>query len=206
MFPASTSVKRVLLAEVSKHHHEHRITLYIDLTTFYETISHDKLVHSALSLGFPPQLLRLALGAYTGGRLLISGGVVAPPVYAQRGVLAGCSLAPALSKAALFPVCDRLTQEVQITDMDIYIDDISVDVQSESHTSVAVRAIKALRSLRQHLGDEGLVLSSTKSCFVCSSPESEKALRARLTEADPPRSLRIWGWTARRRAGAGCLP
>ena len=124
--------------------------------------------------------------------MLISEGVVAPPVYAQRGVLAGCPLAPALSKAALFPVCDRLTQEVQVTDMDIWIDDISVDLQNENHVSVAVRAVKALRSLRQHLGDEGLVLSATKSCFVCSS---RKRCAPDLKSPTHPsfRSLRMWG-------------
>ena len=31
-----------------------------------------------------------------------------PPAYAQKGILAGCPVAPALSKVALFPVCKRV--------------------------------------------------------------------------------------------------
>ena len=64
------------------------ISIFIDLSTFYEGINRDRLEEVAYDLHFPPLILHLAMAAYRGARVLISQGEVAPPLYATQGILA----------------------------------------------------------------------------------------------------------------------
>ena len=66
----SVSVHRVFQAEVARANSQCRVTLFLDLTTFYETISHQRLVQSALELEYPATLLNIALQIYRGARVL----------------------------------------------------------------------------------------------------------------------------------------
>ena len=106
---------------------EHRITLYLDLSCFYETIIHARLAAHAQEVGFPPLLLWGALCAYRGPRLLSADGLVGPPAYASRGVLAGCPIAVALSKVALWPACNAVLNQPAVATADTWVDDLSVD-------------------------------------------------------------------------------
>ena len=51
------AVRRLIQYECSQSVTEHRITLYLDLSCFYETISHDRLTAHADEVSFPPLLL-----------------------------------------------------------------------------------------------------------------------------------------------------
>ena len=79
------AVRRLIQYEASHTVQEHRITLYLDLSCFYETITHSRLVTHAQGVDFPPLLLWGAICAYRGPRLLTADGLVAPPAYASRG-------------------------------------------------------------------------------------------------------------------------
>ena len=76
---------------------------------------------------FPPLLLWGAICAYRGPRLLTADGLVAPPAYASRGVLAGCPIAVALSKVALWPACQAMLNQPAVNTADTWVDDLSVD-------------------------------------------------------------------------------
>ena len=78
------AVRRLIQYEASHVVQEHRITLYLDLSCFYETIIHSRLVTHAQGVDFPPLLLWGAICAYRGTRLLTADGLVAPPAYASR--------------------------------------------------------------------------------------------------------------------------
>ena len=66
---------------------------------------------------------------FTGARVLQGDSQSSPPAYAQKGILAGCPVAPALSKVALFPVCKQVHQAGIAAVLDVWIDDISADVE-----------------------------------------------------------------------------
>ena len=49
----SVSIHRLFQAELAKVNHQCRVTLFLDLSTFYETISHQRLEQTAYELEYP---------------------------------------------------------------------------------------------------------------------------------------------------------
>ena len=47
------SLKRMMQFERARYQDRHRITIFLDLTTFYESIEHEQLISEAKRLGFP---------------------------------------------------------------------------------------------------------------------------------------------------------
>ena len=62
----------------------HQISVFLGLSTFYETVPHSKLIESSVELGFPQSLLLLALTAFIGPRILVADGLVSPSVSASE--------------------------------------------------------------------------------------------------------------------------
>ena len=83
-------VKRVLLAEIARARQKTRISLFLDLSTFYEIVSHSQLHENAIQVGFPFVVLNGAIQVYRGARILQGDSQASPPAYSQRGILAGC--------------------------------------------------------------------------------------------------------------------
>ena len=171
------AVRRLIQYEASHTVQEHRITLYLDLSCFYETIIHSRLVEHAQGVDFPPLLLWGAIGAYRGPRLLTADGLVAPPAYASRGVLAGCPIAVALSKVALWPACHAVLNQPAVSTADTWVDDLSVDFCGPNPQQVAAKGLRVARSLFGALAEEGLEVSLKKTTWIASSPAVEAALK-----------------------------
>ena len=163
--------------EFSHSQQEHRITLFLDLSCFYETIAHDRLIQHARSVSFPPLLLWGAMGAYRGPRLLSADGLIGPPAYASRGVLAGCPIAVALSKVALWPACSQVLNQTAVDTADTWVDDLSVDFCGRCPHRVAAKGLRVARSLLQALENEGLEVSLKKTTWIASSSAVEAALK-----------------------------
>ena len=60
----SVSIHRLFQAELAKVNHQCRVTLFLDLSTFYETISHQRLEQTAYELEYPATLLNIAVQIY----------------------------------------------------------------------------------------------------------------------------------------------
>ena len=93
----SVSIHRLFQAELAKVNHQCRVTLFLDLSTFYETISHQRLEQTAYELEYPATLLNI--GARVLSHLLLArcGGRVP---HSAQPVQAG----PALSVCGSFQV------------------------------------------------------------------------------------------------------
>ena len=178
-------VKRVLMAEIAKARQKSRISLFLDLSTFYETVSHSLLHSNAIEVGFPLVVLNGAVQIYRGARILQGDSQSSPPAYAQKGILAGCPVAPALSKVALFPVCDAVHQNGLATVLDVWIDDISADVEHFDPQIAARRAYKLYSLFKELLPTSELLLNFKKSAFTCSDPKAAAALKKLLEDGDP---------------------
>ncbi len=74
-----------------------------DLASFYEGLDRGRLVAEAVAVGFPIQLVRAALGAYSMAHMVTLQGRFAQELYPTRGIIAGCSLATTLVKVLLPP-------------------------------------------------------------------------------------------------------
>ena len=180
------SLRRLMSYEAGRCKGDHFVTIFIDLTTFYESVSIEELKKSAKALAFPALLLHNALRSYQGARIILSEQTISPPLFARRGLLAGCPLAPMLSKLALFGPCSQaLEGNVMVDNADIWIDDISIDTKSAIPHRVANQAKAIYRRLAAALGAGGHSISVKKTYFLASSKEAEKALKAILAEGEP---------------------
>ena len=153
------SIGRALQFEIAKARGKKRAALFVDLSTFYETISHQKLEESALRLGFPMVLLNVAFQVYRGCRLLSAENRISPGAFAGQGILAGCPIAPALSKLALFECCQRAHSSKFADSISVWLDDISGDVECKHPKETARRIYKFYLLLKEELGSAELLMS-----------------------------------------------
>ena len=178
------AVRRLIEYECTHSVSEHRITLFLDLSCFYETIGHSRLVEHADTVSFPPLLLWGALCAYRGPRLLTADGLIGPPAFASKGILAGCPLAVALSKVALWPACSKVLNQKAVATADTWVDDLSVDFCGPNPQQVAAKGLRVAKALFGALAEEGLEVSFRKTTWIASSPAVEAALKQQ-SRGDP---------------------
>ena len=200
----SVAVHRVFQSELARATGQSRITCFLDLTTFFETISHQRLARSAIELEYPATLLNIAIQVYKGARVITADSCQSPATYSPKGVVAGCPVAPSLSKLAIHDSCAKLSASGLVTNLDTWLDDISLDIAATDADQAASRSVRAYKLMAECLGSEALVLSKAKSAFVCSDKDAEKRLRAMLRPGDPPilslvRDLGVDSAAARRR-------
>ncbi len=112
-------------------------TISEDLQSFFETLDRQRLVDEARALGFPMPILRAALAAYSAPRMVSMGGRIAREVFPTAGVVAGCSLAMALTKVYCLRAFDDFTARAPAgTRLGTFVDDLTL---SAIGTPVAVR-------------------------------------------------------------------
>ena len=168
---------RLLRTEIHAAHDLHGVTLFIDLSTFFESVDHTRLIQVAGEVGFPPLLLELSLRLYRGARVIQAEGTATPPQYATRGIIAGCPMAPSLSKVALFKACQQVWGLPHAQAVDAWLDDVSIDLVHENAGAAAQAAVHAFRTFKQAATAEGLTLSEDKTCFVCTTAAAHKPLK-----------------------------
>ncbi len=148
-----------------------------DLDKFYEHIEHDELLERAARLGFPEPLARLALAAYGGPRMIRLKDFVAEEVYADRGVVAGCSLATTLTKVYTLEAYDHLVEQCPEAQFDNYIDDnvISAEGGKDRVVEVLTRATNLLNDLVT--GDLHCKISRRKTRIIAAHNDVGARLR-----------------------------
>jgi hypothetical protein len=179
------ALRRLLSAEQAKGNGKCLETLFVDLRQFYERVDHGAMIRAGQEMHFPDLLLCLATQLYRGSRYIDGEGSLSPPVRAERGLMAGCPLAPILAKLAIHKPMALVTSETCVSNSDTWIDDISLDVFHVSPAQAAAGALKAYRVLKKSLAAEGLEISETKTSFVCSDSRTATFLKGMLAEGEP---------------------
>ncbi|CAE7770113.1 unnamed protein product [Symbiodinium sp. CCMP2592] len=179
------ALARLMLGESVRRSKSHLITLFLDMETFYDRCVFDDVIRSGLSLAYPPLVLHQALLTYMGPRFVQSEGALCPPIWPGRGVLAGCPAAPSVSKFVIHPVAEKLASKKSACNLDIWIDDLSLDSVNKSPLQVASDSLFLFRALRRDLEARGAQISISKTCFVASSTEAAKAMSKILDANDP---------------------
>ena len=199
------AVTRVLKGEVHRQNQKSGITLLLDLKGFYENVSHKDLILGAFKHRYPALLLHGAMQLYRGKRHLCAENMVSAPLVATQGILAGCPLAPGLSKLVMHDIVEPIWQGPPQCHVDLYIDDTGFDVVHSDPKQCANMAYHVWKEARKRFQDAKLPLSIGKTAWICSNKKVEKALAKLLQAGDPAfrdihRDLGIdSGWGKRRR-------
>ena len=199
------AVTRVLKGELHRQSGKTGITLLLDLKGFYENVSHTALVEAAFKHQYPPLLLHGAMQVYRGKRHVCAENMISAPIVATKGIVAGCPLAPGLSKLIMHDVVAPIWHGSPKCHVDLYIDDTGFDIVNQDAKACARKAYLVWTRIKQQLDRAKLPLSAGKSAWVCSNPRAEKELNKLLREEDPQikspaKDLGIdSGWGRRRR-------
>ena len=110
---------------------------------------------------------------------------MAPAIQPSQGVLAGCPAAPSIAKLIIHPVAASITSKTATTNLDVWVDDLSLDAVAKNAEEVARASLKLFRSLRTALVDRGASVSMDKTCFVATSASAAKALNTLRCPTDP---------------------
>ena len=199
------AVTRVIKGELHRHSGKTGITLLLDLKGFFENVSHTSLVGAAFRHNYPPLLLHGAMQIYRGKRHLCAEGMLSAPVVATQGIVAGCPLAPGLSKLIMHEVVAPIWHGSPSCHVDLYIDDTGFDIVNQDPKVCAQKAYLVWQRVKRQLEQAKLPLSAGKSAWICSNPKAEKALN-KLLRADDPQVKSLAkdlgvdsGWGRRRR-------
>ena len=127
------------------------------------------------------------------------------PIHPSRGLLQRSTLA----KLALEEPLQQVVRAQGVTNVDVWLDDVSIDTVHNSAAIGAGAALQTYRELYGHLQAEGLVISQKKTHFVDSSAKVVAELNKARAEADPEtrslaRDLGIDSAGARRRRLLTC--
>eukprot|EP00439_Symbiodinium_sp_Y106_P074941 s2732_g14.t1 len=185
----TVSISRIFKSEIAVATGRHRATVYLDLTTFYETLAHSRLIASAQELGFPATLLNIAIQIYRGARIIDAEGSMSPVTFTSCGVIAGC---PAVADTGLS------------AGLDTWIDDVSIDAEDSDAQRAAQKIVVLYRTIREELGSAELLISTSKSAFVCTDKHTQHRLKQLLLPGEPPvlhlvKDLGVHSARARRR-------
>ena len=92
-------------------------------------------------------------------------------------MLAGCPIAVALSKVALWPACRSALNQPAVDTADTWVDDLSVDFCGRNPQQVAAKGLRVASTLFEALTAEGLEVSLKKTTWIASSSAVEAALK-----------------------------
>ncbi len=183
--PHSSVWRQACHAEAAVDKGFHSATLLWDLMSFFEAVRRVPLWHRAKRLGFPLPLLKVALGAYSSARVLSLGGLLSAPIPAADGVLAGCGLAMALTRAYVLGPMDAVMANLGPSSplparVDMYVDDLAVAAEGTMGQVVA-RLANAAELLQEAVeGPLHCQIELGKAAVVSSSKALTDILRNRF--------------------------
>ncbi|CAE7387584.1 unnamed protein product [Symbiodinium sp. CCMP2592] len=181
-----TALARLVRSEHSKLEKTHIVSLFfVDLRGFFDSVSDERLLLQGLAHRFPPLHLWFALQVYQGPRCLVADSIAATPLFPGRGVPQGCPLAPSLSKLTMSEPLKKVSALPSVTNTDLWLDDVSLDVVGPDPVEVASAALQAYRVLHASLGLEGLEVETTKTKFVAGTVRARAALQQLRRPGEP---------------------
>ena len=170
----------MLRAEARQLNGANFASIFIDISGFCDNAQWPDLIQDGLALEYPPVLLELCLQVYAG-----------PPVTrgtsSEPGPLSGLWIAsrmPAgpqhLQNSVAFS-----THRPLASNLDLWLDDISIDIQGQSPAQVAAKPLQAFRTLRDDLQLRSLPVNTVKTKIVASDGLTADQLRRQAQTGDP---------------------
>ena len=97
-----------------------------DLEKCYELVPFKAIMEEAEATGFPPVLVKLAIGMYAGRRRIVKDKAYSRKVETLKGIIAECSIATTLIKVCLYRIMLKIAAMYPTITRRIYLDDISL--------------------------------------------------------------------------------
>ena len=176
--PVSPVWRAAVLAEAGAKEGCTAASVLADIGTFFDRMPHKELRKAAREWGFPIPLLECALSLYKGARYVEWGAATADPVYARRGVVAGCSLCTTLAKLILIGPLSGVTERHPRITLDVFVDDLHMGAVGDQD-GVVRRLREVFEDVDQVLSAAGVPLAAAKTAVTASS----KAVAARIRVA-----------------------
>ncbi len=183
--PQTAVWRQACHAEAAVGEGYHSATLLWDLSSFFEAVRREPLWHRARKLGFPLPLLKVALGVYGSVRVLSLGGMLSAPIPSNNGVLAGCGLAMALTRAYVIGPLDAVVANFGPSSplparLDIYVDDLAIAAEGKMH-QVILRLTNAAELVQEVIeGPLHCSIEVGKAAVVTSSKPLTDILKNRF--------------------------
>ena len=128
--------RQALAAEQAVHSKNACGAVLVDLSAFFEHLDHEVLWDRALDANFPEPITRLAVASYRAPRHITQDGRIAPPLAADRGVIAGCGLATTWVKVYCWKPLKQFTARHPQVTLDAYIDDFTLSAKGADEKEV----------------------------------------------------------------------
>ena len=97
----------------------------------------------------------------------------------------GCPIAPVLAKLVMAPIIEAFVKEIKPYVVDVWIDDISIDLVCDSPEKLAHATIQAFRVLKNLLHQHGFSLSPNKTGIIVSDSKIARAIKV-VRDVDTP--------------------
>ncbi len=172
--------RQALRAEAAVASQSHAASVLTDMAKFYEHIDHQKLIERGARSGFPMPLMKVAVAAHSGPRMIRMNGFVGEELHAGRGIIAGCGLATTLVKVYSLEPYDRLVKRVPDMFFDNYLDDNHVGAEG-TYAHVKATVVKGARAMKEIIEEDlGCRLARDKTEVVASSDTLAKEIMQEL--------------------------
>ncbi len=164
-----------------------------DIQSFFEVLDRGRLAEEARAVGYPIPLLRAAMAAYSAARVLTLQGRIARELYPTTGIIAGCSLAMALTKVYCLRAFDAFAADLPPSiSFDAHVDDLTLG--ATGHPNAIIDDIVTAHANMKHMvvNELGCNFAQGKTSIVSS---------ARVVAAALTRKLEVTGGVS----GSACL-
>ena len=163
-----TALAKGLRAEVGHWCKKVPLGVFNDIEKFFDSLDIEQLLHEAIQLEFPPDILTMALQQHLAPRIIQVSGYSSIPVEVSNGILQGCILSVLFTRLYLLRDLHALTTKHKDADVVVFVDDTSCDtVQDSLEESINIVIpfeedfAEAMKRKKLKLSSKGAVVSNT---------------------------------------------
>ena len=177
--PLRAAILRSLRVEVAKNLGYEAIGLLWDISAFFDEVDIALLIPLALSRGFCPWTLGLAVKVHMGPRAFKEGKYISPWMESSGcSILAGCVTSVSLTRALLYDVLDDMHRSCSRITLRTWVDDC-FQLHTGPRDFVLEHAYAAALRFAHLIADKGLKISG-KSTITASSQDIADDLQGKL--------------------------
>ena len=148
----------------------HAAAALIDIFKCFEVLDHNVIIRKCKAIGFPMDVLAIALSMYSSARYLIYNGAMGGPAFTHRGITAGCTFACFVLRATMqADVVIFFSEHCKPfgTILQIFVDDLML-LQMGTRQEIPHKLAVTTRGLVQVLDQLKMPAASDKRIIVAS--------------------------------------
>ena len=183
-------------AELSRHNDSVFACILWDIGKCYEKVDHSLLLDAAKRHKYPLAVLRLTIASYRAARRIVHHGIASRQLFPNNGIIAGCSTATSELRCLLLDIVLHHNASHPQIGLNIYIDDIALDIIAPSKFDAVTAITKAAFDLKYNLEEcVNLFVAPGKSAVLSNSLQTASLLRRALKGGggSPTRTTRSLG-------------